>query len=308
MTSPVSPTASALLLLGLLAETPLHPGTGQTTGVVDLPIQRERHTAFPVIPSTSLKGCLRDLARRRWQDQRDVADVFGPDIQQEDKAYAGAIGVSDARLLAFPVRSLREVFVWVTCPYVLDRLSRDLHRAGLAADWLELEQPGDGQAITAHDALGGLLVLEDLSLQGQVRPEWGAVARAIADRLLPEGVTHAFTRDRMATRLVLVSDNDFRWFAEHATQVTARISLNDNKTTTGGRGNLWYEETLPADTVMYALIRAEPPRRDGSAIAGGPGVRDRLTDLLAGAGAYLQTGGNETVGQGWLAVRVADAE
>ena len=38
---------------------------------------------------------------------------------------AGAVAFSDARILAFPVRSLSGVFAWVTCPAVLDRLSRD---------------------------------------------------------------------------------------------------------------------------------------------------------------------------------------
>jgi len=35
--------------------------------------------------------------------------------------------VTDARLVAFPVRSLRGVFAWVTCPAALTRLNRDLH-------------------------------------------------------------------------------------------------------------------------------------------------------------------------------------
>ena len=42
-------------ILTLYAETSLHPGTGQTTGVVDLPIQRERHTGFPKIEATGFK-------------------------------------------------------------------------------------------------------------------------------------------------------------------------------------------------------------------------------------------------------------
>jgi CRISPR-associated protein Cmr4 len=34
-------------LMSLHALTFLHPGTGQSTGVVDLPVQRERHTGSP---------------------------------------------------------------------------------------------------------------------------------------------------------------------------------------------------------------------------------------------------------------------
>ncbi len=33
----------------IIAETPIHPGSGSELGIVDLPIQRERHTNFPKI-------------------------------------------------------------------------------------------------------------------------------------------------------------------------------------------------------------------------------------------------------------------
>ena len=36
-------------ILCLYAVTPCHAGSGASVGVVDLPIQRERHTNWPVI-------------------------------------------------------------------------------------------------------------------------------------------------------------------------------------------------------------------------------------------------------------------
>src|SRR5438309_535349 len=50
-------------LLFLHAQTGLHPGSGTALGTVDLPIQRERHTQWPVIPGSTLKGILRDACR-----------------------------------------------------------------------------------------------------------------------------------------------------------------------------------------------------------------------------------------------------
>ena len=47
-------------MLGLLAETPIHPGAGRGMGVVDLPVAREAATDYPVIVGSSLKGALRD--------------------------------------------------------------------------------------------------------------------------------------------------------------------------------------------------------------------------------------------------------
>ena len=57
--------------------------------------------------------------------------------------------------------------------------------------------------------------------------------------------------------------------------------------------NLWYEETLPPDTVLYALLAG----RSGGALGS-------LDALFPEDDPYLQAGGNETVGQGWFAVAV----
>jgi CRISPR-associated protein Cmr4 len=47
-------------LLYLFTRTPLHVGAGSAVGAIDQPIQRERHTGFPLIPGSSIKGVLRD--------------------------------------------------------------------------------------------------------------------------------------------------------------------------------------------------------------------------------------------------------
>lgn len=44
----------------IIAETPVHADSGSELGIVDLPIQRERHTAFPKIEGSGLKGCIRE--------------------------------------------------------------------------------------------------------------------------------------------------------------------------------------------------------------------------------------------------------
>ncbi|RMI19935.1 MAG: type III-B CRISPR module RAMP protein Cmr4, partial [Calditrichaeota bacterium] len=95
-------------LLTLHAVTFLHPGAGQSTGLVDLPVQRERHTGFPMLASSGLKGSLRDKAEQAWgRDNADVAVIFGSPEAGGSDSCAGALIVSDARILAFPVRSLQ---------------------------------------------------------------------------------------------------------------------------------------------------------------------------------------------------------
>ena len=46
-------------ILFIFAETPLHAGTGSGLGAVDLPIQRERSTGYPIVQASGLKGALR---------------------------------------------------------------------------------------------------------------------------------------------------------------------------------------------------------------------------------------------------------
>ena len=41
-------------ILGLLAETPVHPGSGRSMGVVDLPVAREAATDFPLLVGSGL--------------------------------------------------------------------------------------------------------------------------------------------------------------------------------------------------------------------------------------------------------------
>ncbi|HEY7420145.1 MAG TPA: RAMP superfamily CRISPR-associated protein, partial [Ktedonobacteraceae bacterium] len=41
------------------ALSPLHAGTGQGAGVIDLPVAREKATNIPFLPGSSLKGALR---------------------------------------------------------------------------------------------------------------------------------------------------------------------------------------------------------------------------------------------------------
>jgi CRISPR-associated protein Cmr4 len=101
----------------LFTHTPLHVGSGKSVGYVDQPIQRETHTRIPIVPGSSLKGVLRD----RFKSDPDVDWLFG----KESAEHAGALLVSEARVLAFPVRSAKGCFAWITCPLVLRRAERD---------------------------------------------------------------------------------------------------------------------------------------------------------------------------------------
>jgi CRISPR-associated protein Cmr4 len=81
-------------------------------------------------------------------------------------------------------------------------------------------------------------------------------------------------------------------------EVVARIRLDD-ETKTVARGALWYEESLPAESVLYSLVRAENSHRKQKPLSAGE-VHSLFNGLLDGA---LQLGGKATVGRGLCRVR-----
>jgi CRISPR-associated protein Cmr4 len=284
-------------LLIVHALTGVHPGSGTAIGVVDLPIQRERHTEWPVIPGSSIKGVLRDVARRRQMDVGDVKAIFGSEPGGD--LTAGSVAVTDARILAFPVRSLKGVFAWVTCPGVLERLARDLAAAGLNRPpaW---PRPEPNQAVfSSAMAVDGRLVLEefDFSPVSDAEPSRAKTAAWIAERLPND----APTLDRFKTHLVILHDDDFTHFVRHATEVVARIGL-DHETKTVRKGALFYQEFLPPETLLYAIVLASDERaKDGMRA---DAVAAKLVGSVGQDGnGVLQIGGDETIGKGICAVR-----
>jgi len=260
-------------ILGLLAETSIHPGAGQDTGFVDLPVAREAATDYPVIVGSSLKGAL--LARARdagWDDDRRNA-VFG---KQEN---AGNILVSDARLVLLPVRSLTSHYRWVTCPHLLERLHRDLKRANCNGQPIDTTGPAQGSYLGDGPEA---LYLEEREFKREGDLKDGVV------KVLKTLIAHKETSDRLEQQLVVLHDADFAWFARYGLAVNARNVLDQVKKTSQ---NLWYEETIPPDSLFYCLLA----QRDGKAL-------DEVNSLFKDR-PYLQVGGNETVGQGWFAVQ-----
>lgn len=296
-------------LLGFYAETPLHPGTGQAMGAVDLPVQRERHTGYPLVPGSTIKGVLRAAAESKLgRDDPRVSILFGPPNERASE-HAGALGVSDARILLFPIRSLFGVFAWITCPLVLERFYRDAALAGLPlGSWPQPAalQPPENQALVAPESAivrDGEVTLEEFTFTAQRLEAVQQAAQVIATCVFPALPEYEPWTARAARHLAILPDNDFADFVRFATEVVARIALNDTtKTTSGNGGNLWYEEQLPSETVMYSLLLASRPRRQGNGLQS---AADVLAELQRLGLERVQAGGDETVGRGIVAVRLS---
>lgn len=263
--------------LSLLAETSLHPGSGRELGVVDLPVAREGGTGYPILFGSQLKGSLRDWAERSGTElERD--HVFGkPDA-------AGAVLVSDARVVLLPVRSMTSSYRWVTCPHVLERLHRDLSRCGSSLSFKVPSVDEAKHALSNRPAPGRKLFLEEREVK-------------VVDGV-PEDVTGALqtflgsgkTADRMLDQLTVVHDDTFAWFSRYGLPVRARNRL---KEVTKQSIGLWYEESLPTDTLLVSVLSGR----------GNQHPADVLQALFGTEGGFLQVGGNETVGEGWVTVR-----
>lgn len=278
-----------LAIVFIHALSPLHAGTGQGVGSIDLPIARERATGIPYLPGSSLKGVLRDRARGAWSEE-EVWAVFGPETNNAHE-HAGALQVGDAKLLLLPVRSLYGVFAYATSPYLLDRFQREARLAGLTPPDLPAPPPGDGVRLAPGSRLaqGGKVYLEDLDLKAQEDPGVGAWEGWLGER----------SQAPLQGRLALLPDDVMSYLLETATEVVARIRLDD-ETKTVAQGALWYEENLPAESLLYTLVRAEAAHRKTLALTA-PQVLERLGQLVA---TPLQLGGKATVGRGLSALRL----
>ena len=284
-------------LLGLSAETSIHAGTGRSTGVIDLPIMRESHTNWPCVYGSAVKGALRGLALDRMLAQvinrEDIVHVFGPDTQNASD-HAGALSVGDARLLLLPVRSLSSHFKWVTCPALLKRAAADARRLGLN-DAVEYQgaMPKDNEAIVP-EASQKQLFLEEFCFE-QKAADLSKLLGWLG-RFGAEGFAAA-----LQSQLAIVSDDMFAHLATFATPVTPHIAI-DNERKAVKAGALWYEETLPPETVLYLALAANPSRQRDSNISAEQ-VLHKALGLFGPERPYLQLGGNETVGMGWCRVQ-----
>lgn len=273
-------------MLCLYAVTPCHAGSGISVGVVDLPIQRERHTNWPIIQASGMKGALRahfdankDMINHSTDNLTEI--IFGSDHQ--DTGHAGSLSVSDAKILAFPMRSDIAPFVWITCPAVLQRLNRDLVLTGKGKIELgNLHEMTMDQAYWVNHIQGrenGQVLLEDMEVE------------VTGSCSLDETANDFF---KEADRLLVVHDEVFSYGVSHCTSVMAQIKI-DQKTGTTATGSLRYQEELPADTLMYAVI-FWGNSRDKEESLQQKTIRDYFEkDVVKD---HIQIGGDETLGRG----------
>jgi CRISPR-associated protein Cmr4 len=295
----------------LYALSPVHMGAGSAIGVIDNPIQRERHTNHPAFAGSGIKGAVRHGFEALGGEASLIDRLFGPPSEGDREAlYAGAVSFGDAQLVAFPVRSLREGYVYASCPQALARTKRLLAMVGVEKSWA-IPPVGEGRcALSGANALlsdHGKLHLEVFEYANV--PEHAAAVRAIAADLaaaaLPAADGFEYFKDKLEKHLVVLSDTDFAYFAAHATLVEPHVRIND-KTGTADEGGLFYTENLPPESLLVAPLLASRTRvGNGAEELPAEHVIAKIQNVLNGQ--VLQIGGDATTGRGLVKARVMEA-
>lgn len=304
------------LLLYLYAESPVHAGAAEGNGVIDLAIQREAATGYPVIWGQSLKGALRQAATDAGWDPDEVTTVFGratvggqdggePTAGGADKTDAGSAGllaVGDAQVVAFPVPTLQSTFAWVTSELALSRLARKYRTLGRPTGDLPALPTIDGQdgGIGAAD-WSGSKVLGSYEVRITADDTVTGWAARIAEDAIGDGAEFEVFARKLRTDLLVAGTEVFPELLREGTELSVRVQLTADKTVKHGP---FYSEYLPAETILAVSLSLRRRPKDNE------DHLEKLRDLLGGG--LLQVGGDETLGKGlvWprLHERVGTAE
>jgi CRISPR-associated protein Cmr4 len=297
-------------MLTIRTLTPLQSGYGQQSGAIDQPVVREPFTNWPYLNGERIKGVLRDacdagilyksMANGEAIDNSGdpLFRLFGPPTSNASD-FAGALIVSDAVLLCYPVRSFFGTFAWITCPLALQRWKDDCFAIGDRAPIrIPTKQPGSSSIYVPHGPLAlvgpdGLakVFLEEYQLTPvRARAEDDFVAglvALIADRAFPGDAGWA---ERFKLRFGIVSDDLFTRLVELMTVRSARIRL-DPKSKTVAQGALWYEESIPPQAIFSLPLRLKGTTP--------------WTLLEQKTATPIQIGGNRSVGSGFARFHLA---
>jgi CRISPR-associated protein Cmr4 len=275
--------------------TPLHVGEGFGIGAIDLPIVRERTTQWPMVPGSAVKGVIADKNEASGDDPRKknpkLKAAFG--MGGENLDNSGALMFTDARIVAIPVHSDYGTFAWVTSQRVLLRLKRDLDTAGLgggmtaecgvARNTIHTAE-GIASELRSPDGTAYLADLDFTVTSCAITKQW-------AEKLGGWIFADSAWRTEFAKRFAVVHDETFNFFAETGTEVAARVRINpDSKTV--ARGGLWYEEYLPAESVLAGLVCCDRVFTNHGITA------QSLMDEFCKAELQVQIGGKATIGKG----------
>jgi CRISPR-associated protein Cmr4 len=278
---------------------------GRSSGVVDLPIQRDPQ-GFPVIFSSTFKGALKqhcgtvhnainNNGRIDCQKANVCCCLFGGEgVGGEGETdVTSVVSISDLYPLAIPVPSLDKGYVYLTSKYLINTLT-DLFNAVNYEEGVEflssivLQKDKDkvtiGTDIVVPLAKVSSSLLDTLSNLG-----------SIANKL-KEGI--AVEEDD--SKAVLEIEKGIIKYTRNRINMSTKTVLS---------GSLWTEEYLPHGSIFAGILFLNTPRRNtycngDKKICDDECARQRLKEFIKDKEFYLNVGGKETIGKGIVKVRI----
>ncbi len=227
-------------------KTNLHAGSGDTNfGIVDKQVQRDSISNLPIINSSSLKGAIRDHFSDLLAQTNDIAvdsdfvkpfvfkTIFGDEqknLDEEDsKTYSklpkqGLVKFIDAKLLFLPLRSNKKPYYHVTSVETLKNAKEFLENFEIN---LNFEDIATNESIVLGNENA---VVEDVECK--------------ASNLSLPNLKKIFGIENLA----IFTEEDFNEAVSNL-PVIARNKLNNGKSE-----NLWYEEVLPRESILYTIF------------------------------------------------------
>lgn len=185
-------------IMFIYTETPLHAGSGTSLGVIDLPIQREKYTDYPVLQASGIKGAVRDFFETKdkhsgGENKGKIDLIFGPDTIGGGEALTGAATFTDARLLLFPIRSLKGIFAYTTSCFALNRLKRDLKIANIGVTWNVPKEPEENKLLGIEESdliEDNKVILEEYAFDFEQNDDAKVIAEWLSEDVFPKGAEY----------------------------------------------------------------------------------------------------------------------
>lgn len=299
-------------LIFYYCNSPLHMGAGTAVGAIDNPIQREIHSNHPNISGSGIKGALRHHLTGEWakEEQNLICELFGNDTSS-DSIHAGAISFTDANLIAFPARSIKNTYVYVTCSYALGRLKRLANSAGIKVPWNIPEIENHKANAASSKALAeNKLCLESFEFEAKECNETKNIAEWLAKYALPDTDEMSYFKDKIKADLFILNDNEFSYFVKHSTVVEPHVRIDD-ETGTAAKGALFYTENLPPESVLAGLCLTSKDRTPDKDKNARRDANQNMKLLCEGNNKcvginkeLIQIGGDSTTGRGLVTINI----
>jgi CRISPR-associated protein Cmr4 len=206
--------------------TNLHVGSGAINyNVIDKEVEKDAVTGLPVIHASGIKGALRDM----YPDKAEISKIFG-EAGEGEQGKGGTHKFLDAFLLSRPMRVSGSSKLSSIPVVTVDSVNRFLNMLAVfgknpygVTAIQKLDFPENVKFLYCHD--------EKISVEGDKSAE------------LKDQATVNLLKKILGDSFAIASK-----FDDYPLPVVARNCLQK------GKENLWYEEVVPHDSVLYFAV------------------------------------------------------